>query len=431
MNTASSAPASAPGSAPASGKMGPREFVVLMAMSMALQALAIDAMLPALAGIAQELAITDPNQRQLIVGVFLLASGLGALIPGSLADRYGRRPVLLGSLALYILLSLGCALVTDFTTLLVLRAAQAIGSAGLTVLPSAIIRDRHGGDAMARQMSTITVIFMMVPMVAPSIGLAVLMVAGWRWIFGLLAVMGVIVSLWVGLRLEETLDPANRQPIRPGAIASNMITAASDRSSFGYVVGGGLILGALFGYVNCAQQLVGEHFGAGDWFPLIFGATALCMAFASFFNSRIVERFGARRVSHTAVLVSLSLSALQVWLASRPSETLIEFMPVIALNICMVGFIGANFSSIALQPFAHMAGAASSVQAFLRMVIGSGLGLVIGLAYDGTALPLAIAFFGCGLGGLLLVLWSEHGTLFRRINPRGTLREVPLPDTHC
>lgn len=427
MTSLSSAPSSRPGAA----RMGPREFVVLMAMSMALQALAIDAMLPALAGIAQDLAVTDPNKRQLIVGVFLIGSGLGALIPGSLADRYGRRPVLLAGLAVYIALSIGCALVTDFTSLLVLRAAQAVGSAGLSVLPSAIIRDRHGGDAMARQMSTISVIFMLVPMVAPSIGLAVLLFASWRWIFALLAVMGTVVALWVWFRLEETLDPANRQPIRPMTIATNMVTAASDRASFGYVIGGGLILSALFGYVNCAQQLVGEHFGAGAYFPLIFGATALCMAFASFFNSRIVERFGARRVSHAAVLISITLSALQVWNASRPGETLIEFMPVIALNICMVGFIGANFSSIALQPFAHMAGAASSVQAFLRMLLGSGIGMVIGLAYDGTARPLALAFLGCGLSALVLVLWSEHGRLFRRINPRGTLREVPLPDTHC
>lgn len=411
--------------------MGPREFVVLMAMTMALQALAIDAMLPALGQIATDLKVADPNQRQLVVGIFLISAGLGALVPGALADRYGRRPVLLVSLALYLVLSLGCALAQDFTTLLAFRAAQAIGSAGLSVLPSAIIRDRHGGDAMARQMSIISVIFMLVPMIAPTIGQAVLLVAGWRWIFALLAVMSLLVALWVYFRLEETLDPANRQPIQPLAIATNMITAAADRASFGYVVGAGLIMGALFGYVNCAQQLVGEHFGAGALFPLIFGATALCMAFASFFNSRIVERFGARRVSHAAVLISILLSALQVWLAGGPHESLAEFMPVMALNICMVGFIGANFGSIALQAFPHMAGAASSVQAFLRMVIGSGLGIVFGLAYDGTARPLALAFLGCGIATLVLVLWSERGRLFRRINPPGALREVTLPDAHC
>lgn len=411
--------------------MGPREFVVLMAMTMALQALAIDAMLPALGQIAADLKVADPNQRQLIVGIFLISAGLGALVPGALADRYGRRPVLLVSLAIYLVLSIGCALAQDFTTLLALRAAQAIGSAGLAVLPSAIIRDRHGGDAMARQMSIISVIFMLVPMIAPTIGQAVLLVAGWRWIFALLAVMSLLVAFWVYFRLEETLDPANRQPIQPLAIATNMITAAADRASFGYVVGAGLIMGALFGYVNCEQQLVGEHFGAGALFPLIFGATALCMAFASFFNSRIVERFGARRVSHAAVLISILLSALQVWLAGRPNESLLQFMPVMAINICMVGFIGANFGSIALQAFPHMAGAASSVQAFLRMVIGSGLGIVFGLAYDGTARPLALAFLGCGIATLVLVLWSERGRLFRRINPPGALREVTLPDAHC
>ena len=411
--------------------MGPREFVALMAMTMALQALAIDAMLPALGQIATDLKVADPNQRQLIVGIFLISAGLGALVPGALADRYGRRPVLLVSLAIYLVLSIGCALAQDFNTLLALRAAQAIGSAGLAVLPSAIIRDRHGGDAMARQMSIISVIFMLVPMIAPTIGQAVLLVAGWRWIFALLAVMSLLVAFWVYFRLEETLDPANRQPIQPMAIATNMITAAADRASFGYVVGAGLIMGALFGYVNCAQQLVGEHFGAGALFPLIFGATALCMAFASFFNSRIVERFGARRVSHAAVLISILLSALQVWLAGRPNESLLQFMPVMAINICMVGFIGANFGSIALQAFPHMAGAASSVQAFLRMVIGSGLGIVFGLAYDGTARPLALAFLGCGIATLVLVLWSERGRLFRRINPPGALREVTLPDAHC
>ncbi len=411
--------------------MGPREFMALMAMTMALQAVAIDAMLPALGLIAQDLGVTDPNRRQFVIGVFLIGGGLGALVPGALADRYGRRPVLLGSLACYFVLSLGCALAQDFNSLLTLRVVQAVGSAGLSVLPSAIIRDRHGGDAMARQMSTIMVIFMLVPMIAPSLGLAVLMVAGWRWIFALLAVMAAVVALWVAFRLEETLDPANRQPIRPRTIVTNMITAASDRSSFGYVIGAGLIMGALFGYVNSAQQLVGEHFGAGAMFPVIFGATALTMAFASFFNSRIVERFGARRVSHAAVLISIALSVVQIWLASQAEETLLQFMPVIALNICMVGFIGANFGSIALQRFAHMAGAASSVQAFLRMLIGSSLGMLIGLAYDGTALPLALAFLGCGLLTLALVMWSEHGRLFRRINPPGTPREVTAADAHC
>jgi DHA1 family bicyclomycin/chloramphenicol resistance-like MFS transporter len=338
--------------------------------------------------------------------------------------------VLLVSLAFYIAFSLACAAAQDFTVLLALRAAQAISSAGLSVLPSAIIRDRHSGDAMARMMSTIFVIFMLVPMIAPSMGQAVLLVAGWRWIFVMLALLSLAVMIWVAVRLPESLHPEYRQPIKPMTIASNMLTAASNRSAFGYVAGGGLTFAALLGYVNSSQQLVGEHFGAGAAFPVIFGATALGMGVASFFNSRIVERFGARRVSHAALLTFIVFSTLQVVLANSPNETLFQFMPVMALNICMVGFIGANFGSIALQPFAHMAGAAASVQAFMRMAGGSFLGVLIGLAYDGTARPLALAFLLSGVVALVAVLWSENGKLFRRITPQGAERPVAVPAAH-
>jgi DHA1 family bicyclomycin/chloramphenicol resistance-like MFS transporter len=212
------------------------------------------------------------------------------------------------------------------------------------------------------------------------------------------------------------------------AIIWNMGAAALNREAFGYVLGSALIFGALFGYVNSSQQLVGEHFGAGELFPLIFGATALCMAFTSFSNSRIVERFGARRVSHTAMLAYIVVSLVQIALASRAHESLWQFMPAMALNMCLVGFIGANFGSISLQPFERMAGAASSVQAFLRMVIGAVLGILIGQAFDGTALPLAKAFLACGLVSVAAVLYSEKGRLFRRIHPPGSPR--PVIDLH-
>ncbi len=404
--------------------LGEKEFVALMAMLMALQALAIDGMLPAIGQIAQDLGVTDPNRRQLIVGVFLVSAGFGALVPGALADRYGRRPILFVSLVAYIALSLACALVTDFDALLVLRSLQAIGSAGLSVLPGAIIRDRFAGDRMARMLSTISVVFMLVPILAPSVGQTVLLFAGWRWIFAVLATMGVAIGTWAFLRLPETLDPAHRQPIHPATIAINMGRAAVNRQAFGYVIGGALVFGALFGYINSAQQLVAEHFGVGEYFPLVFGGTAMSMAVASFTNSRIVERFGARRVSHAALFVYIATAGLQLHFALLPHQTVWQFMPIMAFNICLIGFIGANFGSISLQPFARTAGAASSVQAFLRMVIGSGLGIVIGQAYDNSARPVAYALVGCGIASLLLVLFSENGKLFRRIHPRGAERPV-------
>lgn len=411
-------------------RIGEREFIAMMAMLMALQALCIDAMLPALGEIARDLSVADPNQRQLVVGIFLFAAGFGSLVPGALADRYGRRPVLMFAFGSYIVLGIGCALVANFTMLLVLRAAQAIASAALSVLPSAIIRDRFGGDRMARAMSTISVVFMLVPMVAPSYGQAVLLVAGWRWIFGGMAVMALAVGAWVYLRLPETLRPEYRQPIAVGAIVRNMGAAATNRAALGYVAGGALLTAGMFGYINSAQQLIAEHFGAGEKFPLIFALLAGSLAIANFSNSRIVEKFGARRVSHAALLLYIAVSAAQVWQAFSGHETLWTFVPLMGLNICLMGFIGANFGSIALQPFARTAGAASSFQAFTRMALGALLGGLIGQAFDNTARPLALSLLACGVVTLALVLVSEGGRLFRRLTPPGMARPIPEPDLH-
>ena len=258
-----------------SRQIGEREFVVLMASLMALVALSIDSMLPALGEIARDLDAGDPNRRQLVIGVYLFAAALGALLPGALADRFGRRPVLFGALALYTLFALASALVTDFNTLLLVRGLQAFLSAGLSVLPNAIIRDSYEGDRMARMMSTTALVFMAVPMLAPSYGQAILLFAGWRWIFGCTAVLAVGVGVWAWLRLPETLDPANKQAIRLGAIFSNMRIALSDRSSIGYVIGGGVLWAGMFGFLNSSQQLVAEHFGAAERFPLLFAVSLL------------------------------------------------------------------------------------------------------------------------------------------------------------
>lgn len=411
-------------SAKAADALRGREFVAMMAMLMALQALAIDSMLPALGHIAHDLNISDPNRRQLVVGVFLLASGLASLVPGTLADRYGRRPVLLASLSCYVVFGLACSVVTEFNTLLILRVLQACGCAGLIVLPNAIVRDRFSGDTMARISSTISTVFMIVPILAPSLGLLVMLVGGWRWIFGVLGALGTVMALWVWLRLPETLRPEFRQAVRPGQIASNMWDAATTRASIGYVIGSGLVTGSMLGFINSSQQLLAEHFGAGKAFPLLFAGCAMTMALASFINSRIVERFGTRRVSHLGVLLFIAMSLLQVVAASQQHQTLWQFLPLLAINLCLIGFIGANFSSIALQPFARTAGSAASLHVFIRMVAGSLIGITIGQAYDGTARPLAISLLLCGILSLVLVLHSERGKLFRRLNPPGASHPV-------
>jgi DHA1 family bicyclomycin/chloramphenicol resistance-like MFS transporter len=260
---------------------------------------------------------------------------------------------------------------------------------------------------------------MVVPMIAPTLGQFVLLFAGWRWIFGIMATMGVLVISWTAVRFTETLHPDFRQPVRPKVIANNLRLTLTTRAAIGYVLGAALVQGALFGFINTVEQLVGEHFGVGRNFPLVFGGMAMCMAAANFTNSRIVERFGSRRVSHVALLAYIVFATLQLVLALSPKETIWQFAPVMVANMCMMGFIGANFSAIALQPFARIAGSAASVQVFIRMIIGASLGILIGQSYNNTARPLAISLLLASVCSLGLVLFSERGRLFRRLHYPG------------
>jgi len=392
-------------------RLGETELIWMMAMLMALQAFGIDAMLPALDEMAVALGV-DGNDRQFVIGVYLLTAGIGALIPGALADRFGRRPILLGSIAVYIVLSFASALVTTYDALIAVRAAQGLFGAGIVALPPAIIRDRVGGDKMARMMSLIFVIFLMVPAIAPSIGEVILLFADWRAIFIAMALQGILVGSWVYFRLPESLAKENRQPIVPRVILGNMTRAMSMPSVIGYIIGGALVFGALFGFINSSQQLISETFNAPDIFPVVFGICAGSMALASWSNSRIVERFGARRVSHTALLIFIAVSAVQVYFAYQPDETLWEFVPLMAINMALLGFIGANFGAIAMNPFFSIAGAASSVHGFVRMTTAALLGAAIGYAFDGTPQPLALSLLVSGLICLGLVLFSEKGKLF-------------------
>lgn len=392
--------------------LGDTELLWMMAMLMALNAFGIDAILPALDALASDLSVSG-NDRQFVIGVFLLAGGIGSLVPGALADRYGRRPILLGSVMVYIVLSIFSALAPTYDALIAVRAAQGFFAAGIVALPPAIIRDRVGGDKMARMMSLIFVIFLMVPAIAPTIGKGILDVTGqWRAIFGTMAVLGVLMGAWVFIRLPESLTDANRQPIHLPTIAANMGRALALPSTFGYVIGSALVFGALFGFINSSQQLITETFGAGEIFPMVFAICAGSMAVASWSNSRIVERFGARRVSHTALIAFIGVSCVQVFFAFQPDEQLWHFVPLMAINMALLGFIGSNFGAIAMNPFFNIAGAASSAHGFVRMTMAALLGGAIGYAFDGTARPLALALLGSGIVCLALVLASEKGKLF-------------------
>lgn len=392
---------------------GEREMVAMMAMVMALNALAIDAMLPALPAIGRDLGVMIANNRQYVISAYLLGVGLGSLIYGPLADRFGRKGVLVPALLAYMVFAIGCGLATSFPILLALRFGHGLVSAALGVIVVAVIRDLFVGDAMAKRMSMIFLVFMIVPIIAPTIGAGVSAIAGWRAIFVLLAVMALVMIIWLR-RLPETLQPDDIRPLDLRTMIAGWATVTRHRRAAGYMIAAGVMQGALFGYLNSSEQIIAEVFGARALFPLIFACVAVGIAIANFSNARIVERFGARRVSQTAVFAFMLTSIAQIAAALSGSETLAMFTVLMMVNVGLIGFIGSNFGSIAMEDFGHMAGIASSYQSFARTLLAAVAGAIIGQHYDGSTLPLAYAFLSSAVVGLALVFWAERGKLFTR-----------------
>jgi MFS transporter, DHA1 family, multidrug resistance protein len=408
---------------PVKPALGDRELVGMMAMLMALNALAIDAMLPAFPRMAKGLSLADTNQVQFVISSYLFANGVGSLLHGPLSDRFGRRPVLIGAIVGYVLFALMCSFAQSFDMLIAMRIGQGFCGAALGVLVTSIIRDQFAGDAMAKRMSTIFLVFMAVPIVAPLVGSAVLLFAGWRSIFDLMAIMAIVMLIWVIMRLPETLDPANAIPIELGALGKAWKSVLMNRMANSYLIAGGIAHGALFGYLNSSQQIFDQSFGVPDFFPIGFGIVAIGIACANFTNARIVERFGARRVSQSALFAFLALGAAQLLAAWFVPQSLWLFLALITLNMAMIGFVGSNFSSIAMQPFGAIAGSASSFQNFVRTMLSAGIGAWIGQQFSGSPAPVAAGFLICGLVALMLVLFGERGKLFTR---PGTTKPIPM-----
>jgi MFS transporter, DHA1 family, multidrug resistance protein len=409
---------------PAQKSTGARELTVMMAAIMALNALAIDGMLPALPAMGRELGAPSANSAQFVISSFLLGSGIGSLFFGPLSDRYGRKPILLAALVGYSAFALACRASSSFDWMIAMRFMHGFCGAALSVLVISIIRDQFEGDVMAQRMSTIFLVFMIVPVIAPSMGQGVLLFAGWHTIFDVFAIMALCVAIWIMIRLPETLHPEFAIPIQPRTLLSTWRVVVMNRSAAGYMLGAAIVQGGLFGYLNSSQQIFAEVFNDADNFAIYFAIVAIGIACANFTNSRIVKRFGARRVSQSAVIIYIIVGGLQYLAAKLWPGSLPLFLTLLTANMAMVGFIGANFSSIAMQPFGAMAGAASSFQQFARTVIAAIIGSQIGQLYNGTVAPMAAGFLLCGLVSLVLVYWCEDGKLFTR---PGTTQALPIP----
>ena len=379
---------------------------------MSLNALAIDVMLPALPHMGEALGVTDENNRQYVVSVYMIGFGVGQLLVGPLSDRFGRRMPLLIGIGTYVLAAVLAALAPSFGMLLAFRVLQGLGAASTRIIATAVVRDRYSGRAMAEVMSLAFMVFMVIPIVAPSIGEVLLLTGPWETIFLFMGGLALVFGAWAMLRLPETLKPENRRPLTPESILGGFRLVVSDRLALWYALAGTCTFGALFGFISTAQQIYVDIYGLGVWFPAAFAFVAALMAVAAFLNSRIVRRFGMRRISHFALLAFTGLSGILLLVSISGQPPLWVFLGLLSAVMFMFGWAASNMNSLSLQPLGAVAGTASSVFGFIQTIGGALLGGFVGQQFDGTVVPTVAGYFVLGALAVACVLVAERGRLF-------------------
>jgi DHA1 family bicyclomycin/chloramphenicol resistance-like MFS transporter len=405
-----------------SAKIGFLEFVVLAAAMMSTQAIAIDAMLPAFPIIGRTLHVANENHVQWIVTAYMTGLGVGQLFWGMISDRFGRRPILIGGLCLYVLAALLCGLAGSFHELLAWRFVHGLAAASVVVTRS-VIRDLYSGRHMARVMSLTFMVFLTVPILAPSLGQIILMAAPWRYIFIVCGIFAALVCAWAMMRLPETLHPEYRLTLNLPHIRGAVRLVALNRASLCYTLAMSVMFGGIMAYVGMVEQIFGEVFHRANLMPAMFALCATTMGVAAFLNSRIVERFGMRRISHSALLAFLGITGTHAVVAALGLEQLWTFVAFQSATMACFALSISNFGAMAMDPVASVAGIGASLQGFVSTIGGAMVGALIGRQFNGTTLPLAAGTLCCGLAALLFVLFAEKGKLFRGHHSPG---EIPV-----
>jgi len=416
----------------ATRRPGPRELTALLAMLMALNAFAIDAMIPALPDIGRSLHVAEENRRQLVVVAYFLGFGSTQLLWGPLADRFGRKPILATGVALYAVFALLCGLASSFALLIAGRIAMGASAAVTRVLVISMVRDLFEAESMARVMSLVFMTFMLVPVLAPNIGQGILLFFPWRAIFIVLAVYSIGMLAWSWVRLPETLHPEYRRSLKWREMGRAMLESVTERQSLGYTLAMTVTFAGLIAYIASIQQIIFEVFDAPKLIGVVFASIAAPMALASYGNSRIVERFGLRRVGHVSSLLLALVTAAHAAIALSGFESLPVFVVMQGLTMACFAFTSSNFGTLAMEHMAPIAGTASSVQGVVGTLGSAALGFAIGQAYDGTALPFLLGIAACSTLGFLIVLATEPTKLFARIKVDTSADPTPMmPDDLC
>ncbi|AVF04978.1 MAG: multidrug effflux MFS transporter [Devosia indica] len=406
------------------------EFIALMAALMALNALAIDVMLPALPYMGEALGVANENERQFVITAYMIGMGVAQLAFGPLTDRFGRRAPLLAGIGVYVVAVVIAAFAPSFTMLLVLRFIQGLGAASVRVITTAVVRDRYSGREMAEVMSLVFMVFMAIPVIAPSIGQVLLLTGPWQAIFLFMGGLALVFWLWTFMRLPETLPLDKRRPLSLKGVTEGFHIVFTNRVAISYGLAGMFLFGALFGFISSSQQIYVDIYGLGVYFPVAFALVAGLMAVSSFTNSKVVRKLGMRRLSHGAMLTFTVVSG--IWLAFAMSGflPLWLFFGLLCVIMFSFGWSASNMNSLSMEPLGAVAGTAASVFGFIQTVGGALIGGYIGQLFDGTTIPTAAGYFTMGVMALVFILIAEKGRLFGVGEQYADAKTEPVMEAH-
>ena len=387
------------------------EFVVLMAALMSIVALSIDAVLPALPMIGDYLSVSDPSENPKLITSIFLGLGIGQLIFGPLSDSFGRKPIVYAGFVLFVIASLICVTTKGFEMMLFGRVLQGVALASPRTMCIAMVRDSYDGDYMAKILSIVVMVFILVPVVAPTLGQFLMNHYNWQFIFTFNLIFGVLVVIWFWLRQPETLKDKYRIPYRLAIFKTGTIQFFKITPAVIYTLLSGFITGSFMVYLSTSQQIFERQYDLAEEFPLIFASLAISVGLATFFNSQLVVKFGMKRIVHIAMWSFILTSLVFIILFNSGNNPSIEILiTFFSIQFFTIGFLFGNLRALAMQPMGHIAGIGSALNGFISTVMAVPIANYIGKFITDSVTPLFIGFLVCGVISLLLFYYNGAKT---------------------
>ncbi len=385
------------------------EFIIVMASLMSLVALSIDALLPAITDIGLSINVIDPKNNQLLITMIFLGLGFGQLISGPLSDSFGRKPVIYVGFVVFALASLICVFATNLEMMILGRILQGVGLSAPRTISIAMVRDRFSGNYMAKVMSFVVVIFILVPVVAPAIGKIMLDSYGWKSIFYSQLIFGFFVMIWLWKRQPETLKPANRKKFKFSLFVSGVKEFTKHKNAVIFTLFSGFITGSFMVYLSASQQIFEQQYNLKEEFPFIFAGLAIGVGFATFLNGTLVVRLGMFKLVNIFTIVFTIVPIIYIFLYTGESNPNIYILVTFFwLQFFAIGFLFGNTRALAMEPIGHIAGIGAAINGFISTIMAVPIATYIGSYIDKTALPLFIGFFVCGIISLLLIRYLKY-----------------------